>query len=212
MRYDFAMTWANQRRSETPGQERHSGRTAKAFLTLSLLRAHFYTGVFHISYVRSARLTDTTSKLYLSLRHSVPNKGLYPLRCYAAIPAPLWVRNDFSNHFVLTSLKTPTDKGGFMEYKPNPELEKLRTEKSKMKRKSNSSPIKSPDLKIVRSIMRTANTTAARTVSAPSQKLWKVSHRRLRNWTSPRWWSCWNMSFTRRMCKEPFSAWRTPTI
>ena len=34
---------------ETPGQERHLGRTAKAFLALSLLRAHFYTGVFHTS-------------------------------------------------------------------------------------------------------------------------------------------------------------------
>ena len=29
MRYDFAMTWAKQRRGETPGQERHSGKTAK---------------------------------------------------------------------------------------------------------------------------------------------------------------------------------------
>lgn len=47
MGYDFAMTWAKQRRGETPGQERHSGRAVKAFLTLSLLRAHFYTGVFH---------------------------------------------------------------------------------------------------------------------------------------------------------------------
>ena len=50
----FATTRAKQRRGETPGQERHSDRTAKAFLSLSLLRAHFYTGVFHKSYVRSS--------------------------------------------------------------------------------------------------------------------------------------------------------------
>ena len=29
MGYDFAMTWAKQRRGETPGQERDSGKTAK---------------------------------------------------------------------------------------------------------------------------------------------------------------------------------------
>ena len=78
-----------KRRGETPGQERHSGRTAKAILTLSLLRAHFYTGVFHTSYVRSARLTADNYEVASVLRHSVPNKGLHPLRCYAAIPAPL---------------------------------------------------------------------------------------------------------------------------
>jgi len=97
----FVTTRAKQRRGETPGQERHSGRTAKVFLTLSLLRAHFYTGVFHTSY-RAQGICDsrrgwqtTTPKLYLPFRHFVPNKGLHPLRCYAAIPAPLWVRKIF---------------------------------------------------------------------------------------------------------------------
>lgn len=130
MGYDFAMTWAKQRRGETPGQERHSGRTAKAFLTLSLLRAHFYTGVFHTSYVRSARLTDTNSELYLSLRHCVPDKGLHPLRCFTAIPASLRVQNNFSNHSVPTRLKK-SYKGGSMEYTPNPELERLKKGKRK---------------------------------------------------------------------------------
>ena len=85
----FVTTRAKRRRGETPGQERHSGRTAKAFLTLSLLRAHFYTGVFHTSYVRSARPVADNREVASALRHSVPNKGLHPLRCYAAIPAPL---------------------------------------------------------------------------------------------------------------------------
>ena len=58
-------------------------------LTLSLLRAHFYTGVFHTSYVRSARLTADNCVVTSVLRHSVPNKGLHPLRYFAAIPASL---------------------------------------------------------------------------------------------------------------------------
>ena len=41
--------------------------------------------MFHASYVRSARLTDDNSEVVSVLRHSVPNKGLPPLRCYAAI-------------------------------------------------------------------------------------------------------------------------------
>ena len=57
------------------------------------------------------------------------------MRCYAAIPAPLKVRNDFSNHSVLTRLKIPTHKGGSIEYTPNPELEKLRTEKKQNEKK-----------------------------------------------------------------------------
>ena len=110
----FATTRAKQRRGETPGQERHSGRTAKAFLTLSLLRAHFYTGVFHTSYWCAGnlrfptRLTDNNSEVVSvlpSLRSEQgaglacrlgqrfkmrcllrsPPETRAPLRCYAAI-------------------------------------------------------------------------------------------------------------------------------
>ncbi len=73
-----------------------------------------------------------------------------------------------------------------MDYKPNPELERLRAEKEKMKKKSNSSTTKSPDWKTARSITRTVSANAAPIVSAPSQELWKVSHQRSRNWTSPK--------------------------
>ena len=82
----FVTTRAKQRRGETPGQERHSGKTAKAFLTLSLLRAHFYTGVFHTSYralceadsrqlrscVCSASLRSEQGAAPLALFHSYP--------------------------------------------------------------------------------------------------------------------------------------------
>ena len=38
-------------------------------------------------YVRSARQTARTIEVRAVLRHFVPNKGLHPLRRYAAIPA-----------------------------------------------------------------------------------------------------------------------------
>ena len=38
-------------------------------------------------YVRSARQTARTFEVRAVLRHSVPYKGLHPLRRYAAIPA-----------------------------------------------------------------------------------------------------------------------------
>ena len=79
----FVTTRAKQRRGETPGQERHSGRTAKAFLPLSLLRAHFYTGAFHTSYVRSARLTDNNSEVVSVLPSLRSEQG-------AALLALLW--------------------------------------------------------------------------------------------------------------------------
>ena len=38
-------------------------------------------------YVRSARLTARTIEVRAVLRYFVPNKGLHPLRHFAAIPA-----------------------------------------------------------------------------------------------------------------------------
>ena len=96
-----------------PGRNDIRVERQKRFLTLSLLKAHFYTGVFHTSYVRSARPTADNCEVASVLRHSVPNKGLHPLRCSAAIPASLWGRNDFSNHSVPTRLKTITTQRRF---------------------------------------------------------------------------------------------------
>ena len=87
-----------------PGRNDIRVERRKRFLTLSLLRAHFYTGVFHTSYVRSARLS-TRQRCWCCLRHCVSVKGLPPLRCYAAIPAHLWLGHDFSNHALTASLK-----------------------------------------------------------------------------------------------------------
>lgn len=109
----FVTTRAKQRRGETPGQERHSGRTAKAFFTLSLLRAHFYTGVFHTSYVRSERQTDNNSEVVSVLPSLCSEQGAAPLALLCSYPAdaphlmrPLRVQNDFANHSVPTRLKT----------------------------------------------------------------------------------------------------------
>ena len=106
-----------KRRGETPGQERHSGRTAKAFLTLSLLRAHFYTGVFHTSYVRSARQTDINSEVVSVLPSLCSEQGAAPLALLCSYPAdaphllcPLRVQNDFANHSVPTRLKIITQR------------------------------------------------------------------------------------------------------
>ena len=73
-----------------------------------------------------------------------------------------------------------------MEYKPNPELERLKAEKEKNEKEIEQINHKITRLENRRSISRTASANAALTDSAPSQELWKVSHRRSRNWTSPR--------------------------
>ena len=50
-------------------------------------------------YVRSARPTALdTQNVRGVLRHCVPNKGLHPLRRYAAILADLVSGNGFANH------------------------------------------------------------------------------------------------------------------
>ena len=49
-------------------------------------------------YVRSARRTARTMEVRAVLRHFVPNKGLHPLRRYAAILADLVSGNGFANH------------------------------------------------------------------------------------------------------------------
>ena len=72
-----------------------------------------------------------------------------------------------------------------MEYKPNPELERLKAEKEK-----NEKEIEQLDHKITRLENRQkyyedGERKRPPIVSAPSQELWKVSHRRSRNWTSP---------------------------
>ena len=97
--YDFATIWAKQRRGETPGQERHSGRTAKAFLTLSLLRAHFYTGVFHTSYVRSARQTDNNSEVVSVLPSLRSEQGTAPLALLCSYPSALVSTKRFFKSF-----------------------------------------------------------------------------------------------------------------
>ena len=95
----FVTTRAKQRRGETPGQERHSGRTAKAFLTLSLLRAHFYTGVFHISYVRSARLTDNNSEVVSVPASLCSKQGAAPLALLRSYPSALVSTKRFYKSF-----------------------------------------------------------------------------------------------------------------
>ena len=99
MRYDFAMIWAKQRRGEILGQEQHSGRTAKAVLTLSLLRAHFYTGVFHTSYVRSARLTDNNSEVVSVSPSLCSEQGAAPLALLCSYPSALVSTKRFFKSF-----------------------------------------------------------------------------------------------------------------
>ena len=98
--------WERARKTllKKQGQERHSGRTANRILTLSLLRAHFYTGVFHTSYVRSARLQQPTAMLVLSasLRSGQGSATLAPLCSY---PGALAFQTDFTNQFETASLK-----------------------------------------------------------------------------------------------------------
>ena len=73
-----------------------------------------------------------------------------------------------------------------MEYKPNPELERLRAKKEKNEKEIEQLDHKTPDWKIDRSITRTVSANAAPIVFVPSQELWKLLHRRSRSWTSPR--------------------------
>ena len=73
-----------------------------------------------------------------------------------------------------------------MEYTPNPELEKLRTEKEQNEKKVEQLDHKSSVWKTASSITRTANVNAALTDFVPLQELWKASHRRSRSWILPR--------------------------
>ena len=73
-------------------------------LTLSLLRAHFYTGVFHTSYCALCEATQPTAMLVLfaSLRSGQGSATLALLRSY---PGELALSHDFSNHALTASLK-----------------------------------------------------------------------------------------------------------
>ena len=74
----------------------------------------------------------TTPKLYLSFRHFVPNKGLHPLRCYAAIPAPL----DKETTRMKEIRKMPEYASILKELKPIVDgLQKIKFDKAKAKYK-----------------------------------------------------------------------------
>ena len=75
-------------------------------ISLSLLRAHFYTWVCDpvLCALRGRQLGHLNVRAVL--RHFVPDKGLHPLRRFAAIPAYLPMGNDFANHSPSASLKT----------------------------------------------------------------------------------------------------------
>ena len=60
-----------------------------------ILRAHFYTGIPRMCVLRSEHPRHLN--VWGVLRHCVPNKGLHPLRRYAAILADLVSRNGFAN-------------------------------------------------------------------------------------------------------------------
>ena len=62
-----------------PGRNDIRVERQKRFLTLSLLRAHFYTGVFHTSYVRSARQTDNNSEVVSVPASLCSEQGAAPL-------------------------------------------------------------------------------------------------------------------------------------
>ena len=97
--HDMSAPRRTKRRGETPGQERHSGRAAKAFLTLSLLRAHFYTGVFHTSYVRSARQTDNNYEVVSVPASLCSEQGAAPLALLCSYPSALVSTKRFFKSF-----------------------------------------------------------------------------------------------------------------
>ena len=74
-------------------------------IPLSLLRAHFYTGQTRMYALRGRQPGHLNVRA--ALRHFVPDKGLHPLRHYAAILTHLPMENDFSNHSPSASLKIP---------------------------------------------------------------------------------------------------------
>ena len=59
-----------------------------------ILRAHFYTGIPRMCVLRSEHPRHLN--VWGVLRHCVPNKGLHPLRRYAAILADLVSGNGFA--------------------------------------------------------------------------------------------------------------------
>lgn len=66
-------------------------------------RAHFYTRGQAL-YVRSARQTARTIDVRAVLRHSVPNKGLHPLRLRLSLRT-CHMETVLTNHSQTTSLK-----------------------------------------------------------------------------------------------------------
>lgn len=67
-------------------------------------RAHFYTGGKPCIEVRSARQTARTIDVRAVLRHSVPNKGLPPLRLRLSLRT-CHMETVLTNHSQTTSLK-----------------------------------------------------------------------------------------------------------
>ena len=80
-----------------------------------ILRAHFYTGIPRMCVLRIEHPGHMNVRGVS--RHCVPNKGLHPLRRYAAILADLVNGNGFANHsrrpsFYIMSL-TVRNSGGY---------------------------------------------------------------------------------------------------